>query len=155
MRRLPPNQPTPARDGRLHRDAPPREALEVHEAVKQINALWLSGRVARLNEFLLADVVMVAPMFEARLEGLRAVIESFQAFIRNARVHGFRESEFQVDVWEDSAMATYRFDMTYDFGGATYEEAGRELWLFVRVDKRWRLAWRHQVPLSRRTISTG
>ena len=137
------------------RDAPPRDAREVHTAIQQINALWLSGRVARLNEFLLDDVVMIAPGFEARLEGLRAVVDSFQAFVRNARVHAFRETEVQVDVWEDSAMATFRFDMRYEFDGTTYDEAGRELWLFTRVDRRWRLAWRHQIPLSRAIVAAG
>lgn len=149
---MPIRRPPPTREGR---GDIPRDARDVHEAVKQINAVWLSGRVARLSEFMLNDVVMVAPMFEARVEGMRAAVDSFQTFIRNARVHAFRESELQVDVWEDSAMATFRFDMTYDFGGGTYEDAGRELWLFVRVDKRWRLAWRHQVPLSRRTLTSG
>ena len=146
----PPRDPKVAR-----REAPPRDAVDVHDTVRQINALWLGGRVAHLNEFLLHAVVMVAAGFQARLEGMRAVIDSFQAFVRNARVHSFRESEMQVDVWEDSAMATYRFDMTYEFDGTTYDEAGREMWLFVRVDRRWRLAWRHQVPLSRRAVNAG
>jgi len=136
------------------RDAPPRAAVEVHEAVRQINALWLGGRVARLSEHVLNDVVMITPAFQVRMEGMRAVIDSFQTFIRNARVHAFRESEMQIDVWEDTAMATYRFDMTYEYDGTTYDEAGRELWLFARVDDRWRLAWRHQIPLSRKTIAT-
>jgi hypothetical protein len=70
-------------------------------------------------------------------------------------VHAFRESELAVDVFEDSAMATYRFDMTYDFGGITYDETGREFWMFVRVDKRWRLAWRYQLPLSRQIRQPG
>jgi hypothetical protein len=129
--------------------------LEVHEAIRQINTLWLSGRVARLGEFLMSDVVMIAPAFQARLEGVRAVIDSFQAFIRNARVHSFRDSEMQIDVWEETAMASYRFDMRYEYDGVTYDEAGRELWLFVRVDKRWRLSWRHQIPLSRAVVSSA
>ncbi len=137
------------------RDAPPRDALEVHDAIRQINALWLGGRVARLNEYLLTDVVMIAPGFQARLEGVRAVVDSFQTFIRNARVHAFRESEMHIDVWEESAMATFRFDMTYEYDGTTYDEAGREIWLFTRVDRRWRLAWRHQIPLSRAVVSAG
>jgi ketosteroid isomerase-like protein len=146
---------SPREPKRATRDAPPRDAVEVHDAIRQINALWLGGRVARLNEHLLNDVVMIAPGFEARFQGLRAVIDSFQTFIRNARVHAFRESEMQIDVWEDTAMATYRFDMTYEYDGTTYDEAGREMWLFVRSDRRWRLAWRHQVPLSRTVVSVG
>lgn len=143
----------PPRERRGRRDVPPKDALDVREAIRQINAIWLSGRVTRLGEYLVNDVVFTAPSFSARVEGLRAAIDSFQSFVRNARVHAFQESEFQIDVFDDSAMATYRFDMTYEFGGASYEEAGREVWLFVRVD-RWRLAWRHQLPISRRVLGT-
>ncbi len=78
---------------RSSRDAPSREALEVHETIRQINSLWLGGRVSRLNEYLLSDVVMIAPAFQERLEGIRAAIESFQAFVRNARVHAFHETD--------------------------------------------------------------
>ena len=145
----------PKGPNRTSRDAPPREALEVHEAIRQINALWLGGRVARIAEYLLSDVVMIAPGFQSRLEGMRAVLDSFQTFIRNARVHAFRESEMQIDVWEETAMATYRFDMTYEYDGTTYDEAGREMWLFARTDQRWRLAWRHQIPLSRTVVTAG
>ncbi|MBV6521290.1 MAG: hypothetical protein MNPFHGCM_01424 [Gemmatimonadaceae bacterium] len=139
---------------RSSRDAPSREALEVHETIRQINSLWLGGRVSRLNEYLLSDVVMIAPAFQERLEGIRAAIESFQAFVRNARVHAFHETDMQIDVWENAAMATFRFDMTYEFDGTVYDDAGRELWLFARVDRRWRLAWRHQIPLSRTVVAS-
>jgi ketosteroid isomerase-like protein len=145
--------PRPGRGGR--HDAPPPDAAEVQEAVRQINALWLAGRVARLADHVIENVVIVAPDFDARVQGARALVDSFQTFVRNAKVHSFRESELTVDVFGESAMATYRFDMSYDFGGVTYDETGREFWMFVRVDKRWRLAWRYQLPVSRQTRQPG
>jgi hypothetical protein len=131
---------------------PPPDAVAVQETVKQINTLWLSGRLTRLREFVDDNVVMITPLFAERYNGAQALVDSLQAFVRNAQVQHFADTSHTVDVWGDSAMATFRFDMQYVFDGVAYEDSGHEAWMFARRDGRWRLTWRHQVPLLHRVV---
>ena len=131
---------------------PPKDATEVREAVQSINAFWLSGRVGRLRELVDENVVMVGAQFAERYQGAQALVDSFQAFVRNAQVQHFAASEHTVDVWGDAAMATFRFEMRYVHAGVTFEDVGRELWMFAKRNGCWRLTWRHQVPIGRRTV---
>jgi hypothetical protein len=68
-----PPVPRPGRGGRP--EAPPGDAAEEQETVRPINALWLAGRVAKLADYVLEHVVIVAPDLDARIQGARGLVD--------------------------------------------------------------------------------
>lgn len=118
----------------------------VLEALRGITASWRSRRFEDLESYLRPDVIYIAPGFAARLDGRDACIASYRDFLDAATVHEYIESDAVVDLFGDSAVATYRYDIDYSLGGDRYRESGRDVFVFTRVEKGWRAAWRILVP---------
>ena len=65
-----------------------------------------------------------------------------------AKVKELRESGFWTRSWGDAAMVSYRFDITYTMEGKEHADAGRDLFLLVRVGDGWQAAWRTLLPVG-------
>jgi hypothetical protein len=57
------------------------------------------------------------------------------------------ETQFHIDVIENTAVASFGFDMTYERGGSSYRSAGRDLWVFENQAGRWVAVWRTMTDL--------
>ncbi|MEW6283656.1 MAG: nuclear transport factor 2 family protein, partial [Candidatus Eremiobacterota bacterium] len=120
------------------------DRVAVVMVLKSINRAWQEGRLDALTGHLHEDVVMVPPGFQGSVRGAEACRQSFEAFLAAAKTEKFEESDFQIDILGDTAVTSYRFDMTYSVGEQSFNEAGREIWVLVRLEGRWRAAWRTQ-----------
>ena len=90
---------------------------------------------------------MVPPGMQGRIAGSDACIAGFVEFLAAAKILDFRESEIRVESWEETALATLRFDITYRMEGRESTEAGHNVWLFHRKPMGWRALWRTQIPI--------
>lgn len=63
-----------------------------------------------------AKIVMRIPG-GGRVEGREALVQSFVDFCENARVHELEESDRQIDVFGDAAVASVAFTMVYERDG--------------------------------------
>jgi uncharacterized protein (TIGR02246 family) len=129
--------------------APPAESDDratIRQLVKQVNAAWREGRPDELNEYFHEHLVMVPPGFQGRAEGREAGVNSYRDFLRQATVRDYRESEATVDVWGDTAVAIYSWEMVYDLGGTSYHETGWDLFVFARQNGKWLAVWRTLIP---------
>ena len=116
--------------------------------LRAVNQAWLKGRFEDLDGLLREDVVFVAPGLVDRVEGRAACERSYADFATHATVHDFKESEFQVDVWGDTAVVAYRFEVGYAMKDERHRADGREVFVFVRENDEWRVAWRTMLPSS-------
>jgi ketosteroid isomerase-like protein len=112
------------------------------EAVRKINAAWLEGHFDGLDELFHDRVVVVGPDGTRYAEGKPAVIESYRDFGRRATVSDYRESDGRVDVFEATAVVSYRYDITYAIDGQSSQETGRDIMVLGRHDGRWLAVWR-------------
>ena len=119
---------------------------EIWQVVKEINDSWVLGRPANLEKYFHKEVVFVAPGFSQRIEGRAACIESFRDFCTNATVREFKPVDPSVDIRETTAIATYRFTVEYDLGNESFNEGGRDVWVFVRDNDKWLAIWRTIIP---------
>jgi len=123
---------------------------EDHEAIRRLlhdlNDAWVSGRLEALGQHLDDDMVMVPPGLRKRLVGREACVESYRDFVRRARVRGFIASEPLVEVWGDTAVARYGFQLDYEMYGEDHRDLGQDLFVFTRRDGRWRAVWRTLLP---------
>jgi ketosteroid isomerase-like protein len=73
-------------------------------------------------------------------------VRSYRDFCRDARVHDFGTEDLRVDVVADTAVASYRFRIDYEYGGHRLQEEGREVQVMVREAGAWRSVWRTILP---------
>jgi hypothetical protein len=121
---------------------------EVHAALASINACWREGHPLSMLDSLHPEVTMVFPGFKGAVHGREAFIASFVEFCKNARVIEYEESDENIDVVGDCAIATFRFRMLYE--RATYREdsSGRDLWVFQKQGGQWIAVWRTMMELA-------
>jgi ketosteroid isomerase-like protein len=115
---------------------------EVWQVVQRLNRAWVEGRPADLAKWFHEDMVIVAPDLRTRFEGREACIRSYAEFLDRGVVDRFEEIEPHVDVFGDAAVATYRFDVTYEMGGQTLRDRGGDLFVLRRENGGWKAVWR-------------
>ena len=124
---------------------------EVSRTLSSINQAWLEGRPRDLEPLLAPNVVTLLPG-GSRVEGREALVQSFVDMCENARVHGFEESDRQVDVFGDAAVASFAFTMVYERDGEKYRSTGRDLWVFSRGDGGWQAVFRTMLDLTEEPV---
>ena len=121
-------------------------SVEIWQIIQRINAAWLSGQPEHAAEFFADDIVVVQPHFQGRMQGKHAFIESYQDFMRQAKVHDYQELNPSGDVFGDTAIVSYAFDISYEMGGQTFHDTGHDLFVLVRKSGQWQAVWRTLVP---------
>ena len=82
-------------DGRARQD----DVAEVRRTLVGMSAAWQERRYADLLGFLAEDMVFALPGFGGRLEGAKAVVESYREFMERITLVEYAEAEPTVDVW--------------------------------------------------------
>ncbi len=129
------------------------EIEQVSTLVDRINEAWVAGRLDELAELVDDDIVMVFPGFEGRSEGKPAFVAGFEDFVENAELERFEESDRQIDVKGDAAVASFAFEIVYGREGRRYLSTGRDLWVFARRDAGWRPVWRTMLDVGERPVA--
>jgi len=113
-----------------------------------INHAWLSGNVAGMTPLLHPDIVMALPGFSGEIAGREKMLEGFEEFCRNAQVLKYRESDHQIRVVGNVAIASFHFEMLYE--RPTYRERskGRDVWVFHREGTTWVAVWRTMLDVT-------
>lgn len=115
---------------------------EVWEAVTSINRAWLDGNTEGLRQ-LFHEHVVIAPIPDCqRVRGIEACIASYQDFLSRSTIHHFVESRPSIDVFGNTAITSYSFEITWESSGQTYHEEGQEVLVLVRQGPSWLVVWR-------------
>ena len=115
---------------------------EVRDVIDKINRTWLKGDPADLETFFHRDVVIQPPGPGPRVHGRDACIASYEAFAREAQIKRFEPEDAEIDIFGDTAVATYRYRIVYAMNGRNYDDMGGELLVFLNGMEGWRVAWR-------------
>ena len=121
---------------------------EVAAAIERISRAWLDRRPADLVPLFHPGLTMVLPGFSGRVEGREANVAGFTDFCTHATVHAYRERDRQVDVFGDTAVASFAYEMVYERGGKRSRATGRDLWVFARQQGSWLAVWRTMLDLA-------
>ncbi len=122
--------------------SPTNDRQEILALITAINAAWLEGRVEELREYFHDDIVFVPPGFEGRIEGKEKCVGSYHDFMSQAIVKDFKTAEPKVDVWGDTGVVSYPWEMAWEMGGQSYRESGHDLLVLARGAEGWRAVWR-------------
>ena len=123
----------------------------------RMSAAWQARRYEELAACFDERMVIAAPGFQARVEGREACVESYREFQSRVTITEYREDVPTVDVWGDTAVATYGWEMAWDAGGTHNRESGFDVFVLRRdggasdggASGVWRAVWRTITPAPR------
>lgn len=118
--------------------------------VREINRLWVGGNAERLGEYFHEDMIIVYPEMKRMGRGREDCVKGYIDFASRAKTSRYEESDFEIDVWGDTAMVNYKFDISYEMDGREYNDIGRDLFIFSldRKKDKWEAIWRMIIPLQ-------
>lgn len=122
------------------------EREEIRNLVKKINRAWLDGAWAELEGYFDDDAVIKGPSFELAGRGKEACVKGYEDFARQALVRDFKSSDPGVDRWDDTAVATVPWEISYEMNGQIHHDFGHDIFVFVRQEGKWRAVWRAVLP---------
>ena len=126
------------------------ERQEVRLLLKKINDAWLNQPPERLSRILKNcfddRMVVKGPGFRELARSSQASVESYEDFVHQAAVRECKFSEPDIDLWDDTAVATYFWEISYELNGQDYHESGHDLFVMTRSGGRWRAVWRAMLP---------
>ena len=105
---------------------------ELRASLRKLSAAWQNRRYEELATLFDENIVMVLPAFSGRLEGREAVVDSYREFMETASVSDYQEDLPTIDVWGDTAIASYHWEMTWIGGGKVESAAGYDAFVFSR-----------------------
>lgn len=118
---------------------------QILKIIHELNDAWATGHPEQLAGFFHEDIVMVDPAFTRRLQGRDACIASYAEFCSQATIHGVKIGEPGIEVFGDTAVTTYSYEVDYEMGGERFKDSGRDLFVFVRADGKWQAVWRTMI----------
>lgn len=110
---------------------------EVWNTLLALNDAWTQGRPEELEHYFHRDMVAITPTDRQRLEGAAACIAGWTAFVKATKIHHWREIDPEIQLYGNTAVVTYYFDMSFDMGGQTIALGGRDMFVFVKENGRW------------------
>lgn len=114
---------------------------EVWQALRDLNDAWTKGNPEQLNDCFHKDMVAITATDRERLVGRDACFASWNRFAKTAKIHFWKEIDPQIQIYGNTAVVTYYFDMSFDMGGQTINMGGRDMFVFIKENgKRWAVA---------------
>jgi hypothetical protein len=119
----------------VHFDDPTKQ--EVWQTLRALNDAWTKGKPHDLKNYFHHDMVAITATDRERLEGREACFNAWNNFVQAARIHHWKELEPRIQIYADTAVVTYYFDMAFDMGGQTVKLGGRDMFVFVKEGGKW------------------
>jgi len=110
---------------------------EIWATVRAMNNAWTKGNPDDLSKFFHRDMVAITPTNRHRLNGGAACVAGWKGFCHAARIHRWEEIDPVIHVYGNSAVVAYDFDVSFDIGGITINNCGRDMFFFVIEDGKW------------------
>jgi hypothetical protein len=122
--------------------------LQVHEVLSAINQAWRSNTPLGMSQYLHPDIIMEYPGFSGEVIGRDALLAGFVEFCTNAKVLEYQESNEQISVVGNCAVASFQFEMLYERTQYQERSKGRDFWVFQCISDMWVAVWRTMMELE-------
>lgn len=120
----------------------PKHKDQIKQTIKKINQSWLEGHPENLNQFFHDDMLILSPDFKIMGAGKAVCMKSYSDFISQAVIKDYQESDPEIHVWGDTAIAFYNFEIAWEMKGKSSKETGRDFFVFTFENDKWLAVWR-------------
>ena len=118
------------------------EKILLWDIVLKINQSWTKGELNSIAQYIHNDVIVTNEEFNHLTKSKEELLQSYQHFYDNADIRGFKESDPVIDIIETTAIVSYKWNIKYIMKGIEYDEAGKEILVFAKVEDKWLVVWR-------------
>jgi ketosteroid isomerase-like protein len=112
---------------------------EVWKVLRALNDAWTKGNPDDLVGYFHKDMVAIVPAVRQRLEGRDACVASWKGFALSARIHQWSEIDPDIQLFGNTAVVTYYFEMSCEMEGRTVSFTGRDMIVFLKENGTWRV----------------
>ena len=119
---------------------------EVWATLRSLNDCWTKGNATTLTDFFHKDMVAITPTDRERREGRDACVAGWVGFAKMTKINRWAETDPQIQLYGNTAVVTYYFDMEFDMGGQAIKMSGRDMFVFVKENDRWLAVADHFSP---------
>jgi ketosteroid isomerase-like protein len=119
---------------------------KIFQILSKINEAWTKGDPDDLAQYFHEELVIIGPDLRRMGEGKKDCVKSYKEFAAQANVREYREKDHTIDVWGNTAVVTYAFDIFYEMNGQTFRESGHDMFVFNREGELWFAVWRMVLP---------
>ncbi|WP_029061823.1 DUF4440 domain-containing protein [Labrenzia sp. DG1229] len=127
------------------------DAEMVKTVLTKINNSWTQKNIEDLYDCFHGEMIIEGPSLLERKEGIEKCIEHHRETSQHIHCVKWNEYEHEIRVWNDSAMAKYRFEIQFESDGNNRSETGFELYAFSRESGTWKAVWNFIVPFGQAT----
>jgi ketosteroid isomerase-like protein len=113
------------------------EKTEVWSFVRALNDAWTKEKGGRLREYFHPRMVAITPVDRFRRKGAAKCIEGWQGFAQATTIHSYREEDPDIEVFDDTAVVTYYYDMDVTMGPNRLKLSGRDMMIVKKEAGRW------------------
>lgn len=116
-------------------DTPDQQAI--WRTVRAMNDAWTKGNPDDLVNFFHPNMVAITATDRLRRLGQAECLAGWKSFAKATTIHHWTETEPLIQVYGESAVVSYYFDMAFTMNGQRIQMGGRDLFFFVREHGRW------------------
>lgn len=110
---------------------------EVLKFIQDMNRCWTESKPEDLNNYFHTNMVAITPTDKNRLEGKAACMAGWTVFAKNTKIHSWKEREHKIQLYENTAIVTYYFDISFSMGGQTINMSGRDMFTLIKENGKW------------------
>jgi len=121
---------------------------EIWELIDRVNDAWLGGRPSETAELFATDSQLVAPGLSTVITGRDAIVQTYIDTVAAITTDRFEVTDRMLSITDDTAVATYSYEISYRMGDSQHDERGQEILVLCRTDHTWKAIWRTQIPLT-------
>lgn len=122
------------------------QTKHIEKMINQLNDDWLNDRLENLTRYFHKRVVMIQPGTHKKITGREEMVDSYREFMEESEVLDFRTKNLRIDVFENTAIAIYTFNIKYRVETTKYDEEGLEILVLNLHNGHWQIVWRNQQP---------
>ena len=122
------------------------QTTKIENMINRLNDDWLNDRFENLSRYFHKQVVMIQPGTHKKVTGREEMIDSYREFMEESEVLDFRIKNLRIDVFENTAIAIYTFNIKYRVETTKYDEGGLETLVLNLHKGHWQIVWRNQQP---------
>lgn len=88
------------------------------------------------------NIVFNSPDLKKQSIGKDVCLQSYIDFVSNSKVLFCDETNPLVQVFDNTAIVTYDFEMKYEQKNKVYHETGTDIMIFNKQQNSWKAVWR-------------
>jgi len=115
---------------------------QVIDLMKTINRAWYEGNPGLLYNYFHKNMMIVTQDMKILGNGRDACIMSYMDFTKNTKIHNYKDYNYEVAIWGNTALVSYKFDISYEMKRMTYDETGKDIFFFTFEEDKWQAVWR-------------